>query len=162
LLLCPLTNTCDRKQEPGEHRIDGYNEHISLRQRILDMNNRGRKEKNTNDNLKKLTNLASQDKVLSAKLQKAGKEQVVALVKEHGIKLTETDSEASQGKVSDDELAVVAGGTMCFCMMGSDGKASESKRACACVIAGIGKFTDGSWRCDRPMYGSGDDICGGL
>jgi predicted ribosomally synthesized peptide with nif11-like leader len=109
-----------------------------------------------NDNLKKLANLASEDKGLSEKLQKADKGQVKALAKEHGITLTEADFEAPRGKVSDDELAAVAGGGFCYCVMGGGGKADEGEKTCACVLVGYGYYTDGRMRCDCGMYGSGD------
>lgn len=115
-----------------------------------------------NDNLKKLVDLAKQDNELGVKLQTADKRQVMTLAKEHGITLTEADFEKPQGKVSDDELAAVAGGNQCACLLGGGGKASEGEKACACVIAGIGKFTNGLWRCDCAGYGTGDDIYPGM
>lgn len=109
-----------------------------------------------NANLKKLVDLASEDKELSAKLQSADKEQVIALGKERGITLTEADFESPKGKVSDDELAAVAGGGYCFCAIGGGGKSDEGEKTCACVALGYGYYTDGRIRCDCGLYGSGD------
>ncbi len=110
-----------------------------------------------NDNMKKLVDLASKDKEMSAKLQKASKEQVIALAKEHGIKLTEADFETPQGKVSDDELAAVAGGGICVCVLGGGGKADEGEKTCACVIVGVGCYVGGEVRCSCSSAGGGTD-----
>ncbi len=109
-----------------------------------------------NEKLKKLLDLALQDGELGVKLQKAGKEEIIALGKEHGITLTDVDFEIPEGKLSDDELAAVAGGGECLCAMGGGGKAGDGDKVCACVLAGWGTYTDGSRRCDCSLYGSGD------
>ncbi len=111
---------------------------------------------NMDDNLKKLVDLAKQDKELGAKLQSADKEKIIALGKEQGITLTEADFEMPKGKVNDDELAAVAGGGYCFCAWGGGGKSDDYEKACACVIVGIGTYTNGAPRCDCGLYGSGD------
>ncbi len=74
-------------------------------------------------NIKKLAKIASLDKELSAKLQKASKEQVIALAKLHGITLTEADFESPRGDVSDKELEAVAGGQNCSCIVYGAGTA---------------------------------------
>lgn len=74
-------------------------------------------------NIEKLAKIASLDKELSAKLQKASKEQVIALAKENGITLTEADFEAPRGDVSDSELEAVAGGQNCSCTVYGAGTA---------------------------------------
>lgn len=107
-------------------------------------------------NMDKLMALAALDKKLSEKLQKADKGQVIALAKEHGITLTEADFETPQGKVSDDELAAVAGGGYCFCVLGGGGTAEEGAKACACVIAGMGYDAGGTARCKCVGAGQGD------
>jgi predicted ribosomally synthesized peptide with nif11-like leader len=111
-----------------------------------------------NEKMEKLSKLASEDKELKTKLQKASKEQIVALAKEHGITLMEADFETPKGKVSDDELEAVAGGGSCVCVMGGGGTKGEGEQTCACVLAGWGNYADGRRRCDCSLYGSGDDI----
>lgn len=110
-----------------------------------------------NKNMEKLLKLASKDEELSAKLQKAEKQQVVELAKKHGIILSDADFEVPKGKVSDDELQAVAGGGNCYCAMGGGGSKGEGERACACVIVGLGYYTDGSQRCGCPGFGAGED-----
>ena len=66
------------------------------------------------ENMKKLWELAAQNKGLAEKIRSMEKEEIIALVKEYGIALTENDFaqmiHVDKQEISDDELENVAGG----------------------------------------------------
>jgi predicted ribosomally synthesized peptide with nif11-like leader len=148
---------CGKCRDPGSTELTKTMNRTSLKTAIRDMSDRGRKKNDMKVNIEKLAKIASLDEKLSVKLQKASKEQVVVLAKEHGITLTEADFEAPQGAVSDDELEAAAGGGNCICALGGGGKAGEGEKTCACVLVGLGYYTGGGLRCSCANLGSGVD-----
>ena len=101
------------------------------------------------ENMKKLLELASEDKKFAKEIREADKEALIRLAKAHEIELSEEDFEKSQNELSDDELDAVAGGGInCVCVScgGGDG--------CACVIGGGGK-DGGLTSCACAVYGEG-------
>lgn len=62
------------------------------------------------ESFKKLLELISGNEELTARLNNASKDEVIALAKEQGITLTEADFEQS-GEMSEDELDAVTGGS---------------------------------------------------
>ena len=108
------------------------------------------------ENMKKLLELASEDKEFAKEIQAANKETLSRLAKAHGIELTEEDFETSQNEISDDELDAVAGGCKCTCVVGGGGKGDLDSKTCACIAGGGGQWQDGSTRCICVGGGGGD------
>lgn len=81
------------------------------------------------ENMKKLLELASEDKEFAKEIQAANTETLSQLAKAHGIELTEEDFENAPNEVSDDELDAVAGGSYCICAL-TGGDTGFSKQGC--------------------------------
>lgn len=73
------------------------------------------------ENMKKLLELASEDKEFGKEFQEADQETLIRLAKEHGIELTEADFEKPENEMSDSELDAVAGGGDCGCSLAGAG-----------------------------------------
>ena len=117
--------------------------------------------------LEGLSELADKGAVVDATVAKAA---------ELGIVLTAADFEppADEGELSEDELATVAGGGPCSCMIGGGGTAQDATTcpysgyddyACGCVVYGQGNTLEKSpsgdepvesIRCLCPLAGSGE------
>lgn len=84
---------------------------------------------------------------------------IIALAKEYGVEISETDFQAApaEGELSDDELETVAGGGCCNCFAGGGGSADEKCDTCACIVYGVGLKKDGGSRCQCPFVGSGSN-----
>jgi len=98
------------------------------------------------ENLKKfLERACAEGGELLEKLNKAGKEEIIALAAEMGIALTEADfaPPADEGEVSVDEAAAVAGGF--------------HDPICRCAQTGVGKQPDIPQKCE--LYGFNFDEC---
>lgn len=125
-----------------------------------------------NDNAKKFFEQAAADAAWCEQMKAAAtQEDVLAMclakAAELGFDLTAADFAAPCGELSEDELASVAGGAVCFCNIGGGGTADEEcqrnelgclDEVCACVIAGYGSYDDdGSTetRCACAQLGSG-------
>ena len=108
------------------------------------------------ENMKKLLELASEDKEFAKEIQAADKEALIRLAKAHEIELSEEDFEKPQNELSDDELDAVAGGDACYCVGGGGGSANDSNKTCACIAGGGGQWQDGSTRCICVGGGGGD------
>lgn len=89
------------------------------------------------ENTKKLLEIVSGNKELSAKIGGMGKEEIPALTREQGVELTEADF-VQKYELSDDELNAVAGGGKCICSFGGGGQYSDGSVRCVCVIGGDG------------------------
>lgn len=108
------------------------------------------------ENIRKLLELISGNAELTARLNNASKEDVIALAKELGITLTDADFDPPEnGEISENELETVSGGKQCYCYMGGGGTASEGEKTCACVLYGHGNWSNGSMRCTCPCIGDG-------
>ncbi len=67
---------------------------------------------------------------------------ILQCAKEQGFELTAEDFETSNEELSKEELASVAGGGDCLCILGGGGTSSgESDAVCACVGYGQGGST---------------------
>lgn len=84
---------------------------------------------------------------------------IIALAKEYGVEIAETDFRAvpAEGELSDDELEAVAGGGDCYCVLGGGGSAGKHCDTCACVIYGVGMDDQNRSRCQCPTVGDGTD-----
>lgn len=83
----------------------------------------------------------SQDKAIMEKLNSAKTSaEVIALAAEKGYTLTEDDlkPETTSGKLDDEELEAVSGGTGCGCAGYGLGKTDRGTKACQCVYLGEG------------------------
>lgn len=111
------------------------------------------------ENMKKFLETVSKNDELYNKFTGATKEELIALAKELGIELTNTDFEQPDGELSDDELDAVAGGALCACMLAGSGDDNNSnEKYCVCVAGGGGQFTNGDCRCMCVFGGAGE--CG--
>ncbi len=73
---------------------------------------------------------------------------ILQCAKDQGFELTAEDFAPDDGELSKEELATVAGGGDCFCVLGGGGTASnENQPACGCVAYGQGNDTYGMPRC---------------
>lgn len=75
-------------------------------------------------------------KELHADSQSEMQEQMIALLKEYGVELTDEDFKAPGGELSDDELEAVSGGGGCGCS-GIGGGAGDYL-GCGCCAVGTG------------------------
>lgn len=109
------------------------------------------------DNIKKLLELATDNRELQDRLSRANKEELTQIASENGITLTEADFEAPKGEVHDDELEAVVGGKECGCAWGGGGTGSEKdfSKTCVCVSMGFGYWEDNTMRCGCPFAGYG-------
>ena len=73
-------------------------------------------------------------KAMTADSQTELQEKMIELLKEYGVVLTAEDFKMPEGKLSDDELAAVAGGGGCGCWGGGGG----DYLICGCVLVGSG------------------------
>ena len=96
------------------------------------------------ENMKKLLECLSEKKEYCDKLNTMSRDEIIALAKELGFELTETELSQPE-ELSDDELDAVAGAGRCICSFGG-GKAGEGEKTCACVMGGGGEYSDGSVR----------------
>ena len=106
------------------------------------------------ENMKKFLEALSKDETLYSKFTNAAKEDLLALAKELGIELTETDLE-QKTKLDDDVLDTVAGGKDCVCVLGGGGE--WNNKTCACVMGGGGQTSDSKPRCVCAINGWGAD-----
>lgn len=104
------------------------------------------------ENIKKLLELATDKRELQDKLNKANKEELIAIASENGISLTDADF-AQSSEINDDELGSVAGGsgedsscpwggvdirnTGCSCS--EHGVGVTDTLVCVCVLGGSGR-----------------------
>lgn len=112
------------------------------------------------ENLKKFLEAVCRDDELTAKVGRMGMEELIALSRELGIEITESDlSKPAKEELDDDELDAVAGGAdvSCACAMGGGGTKDSNDKTCACVIAGGGYTTSGRERCVCGIAGCGYD-----
>ena len=90
------------------------------------------------DNAGKLFDFISQHPELSNAVTEATDiEQIISFAAEYGITVTKKDYEQpdKQG-IDESELAAVAGGKACGCVMGTGGESSHpGQQTCACVVA---------------------------
>ena len=87
-------------------------------------------------------------KAITADSQAEAQEKTIELLKEYGVVLTAEDFKMPEGKLSDDELAAVAGGggggdgLGCFCLMSGAGDIQNghpnTHGLCVCPIVGVG------------------------
>lgn len=77
-------------------------------------------------------------KELHADSQSEMQEQMIVLLKEYGVELTDEDFKAPGGELSDDELEAVSGGGGCGCPVFGGGGGDYLK--CVCVIGGLGNI----------------------
>ena len=80
-------------------------------------------------------------KALAAGSQTKMQEKTIELLKEYGVALTAEDFKAPEGKLSDDELAAVAGGGGCGCAFGGGG--GGDGLGCFCLMSGAGDIQNG-------------------
>ena len=102
-------------------------------------------------------------KQLKADDPEAAKGIVIAFAKEHGFELTEEDFSPCEGELSESELASVAGGGTCACVVGGGGTADEPSSpgqdsVCWCVGGGFGEDIWGDRRCTCVFGGGGKSI----
>lgn len=109
------------------------------------------------ENMKKFLEKVSADKALAEKFANLDKDAVVALAKELGIELTESDFAQPEGEITADEMdAVVGGYKRCVCAYGGGGKEDSEGEVCACVSVGMGMSkVDGEARCACYVGGTG-------
>ena len=108
------------------------------------------------ENTKKFLEAVSKSEELAAKIGTMTKEELLALAKELGIELTDADFEKPAGELSDDELDTVAGGEMCYCLIGGTGYDTlVNEKTCVCVAGGGGEYEDGACRCVCIAAGGG-------
>ena len=122
----------------------------------------------------------AKDEVLKAKLtaigtRHAGKEldesqqnavwitEILPLAKSHGFDFTLDEVRAHQamqsgatGRLEDEELDAVVGGSACNCYMGGGGGGGDNYPACVCVLGGGGGDGSGRPRCLCVLHGQGD------
>ena len=96
------------------------------------------------ENMKKFLAKVSEDKALSEKAAKMDKDALLALAKELGFELTETDFLQAEGELTENELDVVTGGKACYCVLGGGGKVDSQDDVCACVAYGQGHISEDS------------------
>ena len=108
------------------------------------------------ENMKKFLEKVSEDKSLAEKIGKLEKAELLALAKELGIELAETDLAQPEDALNDQELASVTGGKKCLCVVAGGGTKDDDSKACGCVAAGAGYHDNGEQRCFCVMGGSGD------
>ena len=75
-------------------------------------------------------------KAITADSQAEAQEKTIELLKEYGVVLTAEDFKMPEGKLSDDELAAVAGGGGCGCT--GIGGGGGDDLICGCFLAGAG------------------------
>ena len=110
------------------------------------------------ENMKKLLEIVSGNKELSVKIGTMGKDELIALANELGVKLTDADLNCSAQELDDDDLDAVAGGSECVCAMGGGGTKDSNDKTCACVLAGLGYDKSGDIeRCVCGFAGYGKD-----
>ncbi len=91
------------------------------------------------ETMKNFLKKVSEDKALAERFSKLDKADLIAAAKELGFELTEADFAQPEGELSEDELAVVSGGAVCFCFVGGGGKREEDASPCGCVLFGNGE-----------------------
>ena len=86
-----------------------------------------------------------------------------AIEKNEELKAKKEDFQPTkaQGELEEEELDKVAGGGICYCVLGGGGDASDFDKTCACVLVGAGEFADGfdaddNLRCMCPVAGNGE------
>lgn len=97
------------------------------------------------ENMKRFMELVSQEsEEYIGKLNKADRNEIIALAAGKGITLTDDDFAPSEaeGEVSLDEADVIAGGGTCVCLVGGGGTGGGNDSVCACVAAGFGYGTE--------------------
>lgn len=100
------------------------------------------------ENMKKFLEAVSKNEELTKKINTMTKEDLLALAKELGVELTETDFEKPDGELSDDELDAVAGGALCYCLLAGSGyDTCDNEKTCVCVAGGGGEYKSGDCRC---------------
>lgn len=131
-----------------------------------------------NENMKAFLAAVNGDDAWAQKLKDATKEDAVALAlgkaAELGIELSESDFDAPEGELSEDELVAVAGGGACYCLAGGGGTADDDRycpldgyqdQVCWCVVWGEGwedafrlgdDYAGETQRCECPMVGNGE------
>ncbi len=89
--------------------------------------------------------------------------EILPLAKSHGFDFTLDEVKAHQaiqseatGKLADEELDVVVGGSACTCYFGGGGGKGEGYTACVCVLGGAGLDGNNRPRCVCVLQGQGD------
>ena len=108
------------------------------------------------ENMERFLELVSKNEELAKKLNCADQAEIIAMAKELGLELVETDF-AQTAELSNDELESVAGGGVCACVLGGGGAEDKSDKTCACVLGGGGEDRNGWVRCVCIMGGNGND-----
>lgn len=107
------------------------------------------------ENMKKFLEEVSKDEKLAEKVcSEKDKYAFIAIAKDMGITLTESDLE-EENEISDDELDAVTGGGKCACAFAGGGTGDGYNAPCACVAGGIGKSGDYTTRCYCLVGGGG-------
>ena len=112
------------------------------------------------ENMKKFLEAVSKNEELVKKINNMTKEELLALAKELGIELTDTDFEKPDGELADNELTDVVGGVdCCACVLGGGGtKEALGGNVCACVAYGHGgQYMGGDYWCCCVATGYGGD-----
>ena len=103
------------------------------------------------ENIKKLYELISKDEKAREEITTCTeKEKLIDLAKKYDITLTEEDfndlSNSKPQNLSEDEMAAVAGGKTCVCVVGGGGEASlDHQGICACPLVGDGFYDKRCW-----------------
>lgn len=120
-----------------------------------------------NKKVKQLLEVVSKNKDLHEKAKEADThEKVVEFAKQNGIDITMEDlKETEAAEVNREELAAVAGGSACACVMGgaglgdADAPDNGNDYLCACALSGDGdgRHKNGriDHRCICPFVGGG-------
>ena len=114
------------------------------------------------ENMKKFLEAVSKNEELAKKINTMTKEDLLALAKELGVELTETDFEKPADELNDDELDVVAGGSVCACpFVGGGVGNTNAEKSCFCTAGGGGEISDlagGGCRCVCVLGGGGKAV----
>ena len=99
------------------------------------------KQEQLQQGVQELPELNGRLKAIAADSQTEMQEKTIELLKEYGVALTAEDFKAPEGKLSDDELAAVAGGGGCGCAFGGGG--GGDGLWCGCLMPGAGDIQSG-------------------
>ncbi|MBQ8639636.1 MAG: Nif11-like leader peptide family RiPP precursor [Lachnospiraceae bacterium] len=111
------------------------------------------------ENMKNFLTKVSRDEALAEKIGKLEKPELIALAKELGFELTESDFVQPEGEISESEMDAVVGGYQpCLCVLAGIGDEDSKGDRCACLAAGMGlSKVDGEARCACAAGGYGDE-----
>lgn len=110
------------------------------------------------ENMRRFLEVFSANRELADKVNKADKEELIAIAKGLGFELSDADFiKPAVQEMDDDELDAVAGGGACVCALGGGGTADNYHKTCACVAAGVGleKEYESGCYCTIAGYGMG-------